>query len=283
MKKFSPLVVNVAASTVLALMMAGCSSAGGPHAVQPGTRVNLMRTVAPPAIIAHRGGPLLNPEESLEAYRAAADSGFPLEMDIRPLKDGALVPSHDRTVDRTMVGATGKLTSLTSQEWDALNVRAVGRGAMGTPTTWNELLETFGGKVLLVPQIDESGDVLNGFIQSIKRRNLQDAVVVQSWGLETSKTVATAGLHALQLVVKNQEIEPGELAVDGIEYVGVSANVDKSYVEELKARGIKVWVYTVNSVSQAEKQYAKGADGVFTDDPWLLQSSPFASATSTTG
>ncbi len=46
--------------------------------------------------------------------------------------------------------------------------------------------------------------------------------------------------------------------------------VDQAYVDALKTQGLDVWAYTVNTLADAEDQYAKGVVGVFTDDPWLL-------------
>src|SRR5699024_8410636 len=63
-----------------------------------------------PTIAAHRGGKAIHPENSLTAFKATAEShpGMPLEMDVMALKDGTLVLSHDTTVDRVAVNATGK-------------------------------------------------------------------------------------------------------------------------------------------------------------------------------
>ena len=196
-------------------------------------------------------------------------------MDIKALKDGTLVPIHDWTLDRTMVGATGKPSSLTKEAWAEMRIRAVGEGKEGTPTTWEELIDTFGGKILMVPQIDVTGGLLDGFIASIKERNLAESVIVQSWNIETTKTVAEAGLHALQLVSEKNKIDPDKIVAAGAEYVGVPMTVDKAYVASLKAQGLDVWAYTVNTVDEAEAQYSKGVVGVFTDDPWLLTGSDY--------
>lgn len=252
------------------LFIAGCSAPIAEEEAHSGAANELLLDLTAPAIIAHRGGPMLNPEESIEAYKAAAEAGFPLEMDIRPLGDGTLVPSHDRTVDRTMIGASGKLTTLTRDEWDSLQIMGVGDGEPGTSTTWAELLHVFGGKQLLVPQIDEHGELLEVFIKSIKDRNLEEATIVQSWSLDTSITVVNARLHALQLTQGKQLIAPEKLAAAGIEYVGVPKSVEKGYVESMQRKGIRVWVYTVNTVAEANTQIEKGADGIFTDDPWLM-------------
>lgn len=57
------------------------------------------------AVIAHRGGRGLMPENTLAAIRHAIDLGADyVELDIRATRDGQLVIMHDRSVDRTTNG-----------------------------------------------------------------------------------------------------------------------------------------------------------------------------------
>ena len=66
---------------------------------------------------AHRGfwakdGP---PENSLEAFRAAADAGLGIELDVRPAADGTPVCFHDPFLDR-MASASGLVSNHSSTE-----------------------------------------------------------------------------------------------------------------------------------------------------------------------
>lgn len=71
--------------------------------------------------IAHRGLHLLpdTPENSLAAFRDAAKAGYPAEMDVRLLSDGAVAVFHDNTLDR-LTGATGKLETRTTGDLSQL-------------------------------------------------------------------------------------------------------------------------------------------------------------------
>lgn len=54
-----------------------------------------------PLVIAHRGGALLAPENTAEAFRAAAAAGADMvETDLRLTVDGALVCLHDADLKR---------------------------------------------------------------------------------------------------------------------------------------------------------------------------------------
>jgi len=73
------------------------------------------------AIIAHRGGSSLAPENTLAAFRRAMELGVDyVEVDVRQTKDGGLVCMHDSTVDRTTNGK-GKVEELTLEEIQALD------------------------------------------------------------------------------------------------------------------------------------------------------------------
>ena len=72
-------------------------------------------------VAAHRGWSEQYPENTMEAYRAAAALGVDqIEIDVRVTKDGELVLIHDATVDRTTNG-TGRVCDMTLAELRALD------------------------------------------------------------------------------------------------------------------------------------------------------------------
>ena len=67
-------------------------------------------------VAAHRGWSAKYPENTMEAFRAAAELGVDqIETDVRVTKDGCLVLMHDATVDRTTNG-TGLVRDMTLEE-----------------------------------------------------------------------------------------------------------------------------------------------------------------------
>src|SRR5437762_2604182 len=59
-----------------------------------------------PMLIAHRGGSLEAPENTLSAFRHAIAIGAKyVELDVQLSRDGVLVVIHDETLDRTTNGA----------------------------------------------------------------------------------------------------------------------------------------------------------------------------------
>ena len=73
-------------------------------------------------IYAHRGASAYAPENTLEAFRLAAEMGaHGVELDVHVCKSGELVVIHDETVDRVADG-TGTVAEMTLAELKALNV-----------------------------------------------------------------------------------------------------------------------------------------------------------------
>ncbi len=61
------------------------------------------------------------PENSLTAFRAAADAGFAMELDVQLSADGVVMVFHDYTLVR-MTGADGKLSDCTAEELATLRL-----------------------------------------------------------------------------------------------------------------------------------------------------------------
>ena len=74
-----------------------------------------------PLVIAHQGGELIAPSNTMIAFEQAYEMGVDvLEFDIHMTKDGHLVLIHDDTVDRTTNGA-GRVDSYTLEELQKLD------------------------------------------------------------------------------------------------------------------------------------------------------------------
>src|SRR3712207_1049608 len=66
-----------------------------------------------PVNLAHRGASALAPENTIEAFRLAVETGAGgLELDVHMTRDGHIVVIHDATVDRTTNGS-GAVSEMT--------------------------------------------------------------------------------------------------------------------------------------------------------------------------
>ena len=72
-------------------------------------------------VFGHRGASGYAPENTIEAFRLAAEQGADgVELDVQMSRDGELVVAHDETVDRVSDG-TGRIAGMTLAELKKLN------------------------------------------------------------------------------------------------------------------------------------------------------------------
>ncbi len=93
----------------------------------------------------HGGGV---PENSLAAFRLAAEHGFGIELDLQLSADGEVMVFHDYTLSR-MTGADGKLSDKTSAELRALRLS----GTDEHIPTLREVLTQVNGRVPLLVEL----------------------------------------------------------------------------------------------------------------------------------
>ncbi len=107
--------------------------------------------------IAHRGlhsDDSLVPENSLAAFRAAADGGHPIELDVHLSADGVAVVFHDDTLER-MTGDPRPIAEVTSAELAELRLL----GSDEHVPTLAEVLALVEGRVPLLVEIKQRGEV----------------------------------------------------------------------------------------------------------------------------
>lgn len=97
---------------------------------------------------AHRGlydknGPV--PENSLAAFRAAAEAGYGIELDVQLSKDGEVVVFHDDTVDR-ITECTGRVDSFDLQQLQKMHLC----GTEQTIPLFRQVLSEVNGRVPLI-------------------------------------------------------------------------------------------------------------------------------------
>lgn len=104
--------------------------------------------------IAHRGlhGPDV-PENSMAAFRAAADLGYAIELDVQPASDGTPLVFHDADLQR-LTGTAGPVAGLSCAE--AAERRLLGTAE--TIPTLAQVLEMIAGRVPVLIEIkDQDG------------------------------------------------------------------------------------------------------------------------------
>ena len=88
------------------------------------------------------------PENSLEAFRRAAEAGYGIELDVQLSKDGCVVVFHDDTLSR-VCGVNARVDELTYAELSRLRLC----GSLQTIPLLSEVLETVNGRVPLIVEL----------------------------------------------------------------------------------------------------------------------------------
>jgi glycerophosphoryl diester phosphodiesterase len=240
--------------------------------------------------IAHQGGRGLWPENTLYGFERALDMGVDvLEMDLRETKDGQIVVMHDAAVDRTTEGS-GLVRDKNLEEILALdagyrfedqygNFPFRGRGL--TVPTLDEVLRRFGETRLNLEMKDFTDESARGFCGEIRRRGLEDRVLVASFGHEPMlafrercpEVATSATLREGLLFYELNRVHLGSLyrspavAFEVPEYYGDLHVVQPSFLALARRSNLRVQVWTVNEEDDLSRMLAIGVDGVVTDFP----------------
>lgn len=240
-------------------------------------------------VIAHRGNRSHAPENTLEAFAQAVALGADaIEFDVRVTADGIPVVIHDANVRRTTSG-TGEVAQMSFDE-----IRSLDAGARFTKD--NGTTFPYRGQGHRVPSFEE---VLDAFpstpaIIEIKTSSAAQAVrrAVETHHAEVRVLVDSLETPAMQ-VFTDSRIAVGATRADAIRamtelmlhlpltpfafeafclppsYNGIPVPIERfACATEKQRKTLHIW--TINDPSQAIDLWAKGVQGIITDDPALI-------------
>ena len=254
-----------------------------PHAAAASTLQahGALQREATPAIVSHRGAALLAPENTLAGIEAAVQTGADfVEIDLRRTKDGRAILMHDPTLDRTTNGM-GWVRDYTLGQ-----IRSMDAGSDFDPAFAGERVPTFEEAaaelepapvaVLIEFKDDWSDAQLEPVVGHLRERQMVNRVVLQSFNLATMEALQrVAPEFARALLTRELGDEIVDLALDlGVSCVGAKGALVAAVpgaVERLRAEGLGVAVYTLNTPDEWQFAADSGIDLVITDDPAALR------------
>jgi glycerophosphoryl diester phosphodiesterase len=230
-----------------------------------------------PLPIAHRGGALDAPENTLPAFERAAALGFVyVETDARVTADGVAVAFHDDDLSR-LTGRPGRISELS---WAEVATARVG----GEPIPrLDELLGSFPQlKVNVDPKQDEVVDLV---AEAIRSTASIDRVCVGSFSgrrlnrlrseLGPRLCTALGPLDIARLRVASFGVPLNRLLGACVQVPvagpGGVPIVDHRFVAEAHRRNLQVHVWTVYDPEDMHALLDLGVDGLMTDRPTLLK------------
>ena len=221
------------------------------------------------SIIGHRGASGYEPENTLAAFRKALELGVDMiELDVYLLASGEVVVIHDDMVDRTTNG-TGYVEKFT---YDQLRALDAGRGQK-IPTL-REVLNLINKRVPV--NIELKGEGTAQPVAAMIRQYIDH----KGWTPEHFRVLSFDHIELKRFAARMPHIaiaasfegEPKRYAKEasklGASMVVLEAPfVTESVMADARAEDLKVYVYTVNTRSEARRLRRLRVDGIFSDFP----------------
>ncbi len=228
-----------------------------------------------PQLIAHRGGPVYQPENTIAAFRNAIDIGVDwIEMDIQRTKDGELVVFHDETVERTTNGE-GSVADLTFDEIRALDA---GNGEQ-VPTFQEVIALAKENGVGILPEV-KSPHLYPGMaaemVAEIVQNDYVEETVIQSFDHDTLEEIhqinADMQLCPLYGLWKLNLNDPSPADASTLCPMSEMVILNPWMIKQAHAQGkeVYVWFGVFENKAIARLMLAMGADGLMVDDPVAL-------------
>jgi len=227
------------------------------------------------AVIAHRAGKALAPENTLAAIRTAIQLGVDyVELDIRTTKDGQLVIMHDGSVNRTTSGI-GNVRDLTLDE-----IRKLDAGGKYSPKftgeevpTFDEALELCHDKVYIY--VDHKEARTQQVYDAIRQYGMEKQVVVYNDPNDLKEWKRIAPSIPVMPSLPDEFRRAGGVAdfyklLPAEVLDGHLTEWTKDLVEQAHAVGAKVYVDMMGPTDNADgyrKALEMGVDGIQTDRP----------------
>ncbi len=223
-------------------------------------------------IIAHRGASNLAPENTLKAFKKAIElKADYIEFDVRQSKDGEIVIMHDANTFRT-TGYSGIIEKLTLEELKELDC-----GEGEKIPTLEELVKLAKGKIGLNCEI-KAKDMVHKIIEIIREADLFESTIISSF-----KQKELIKIRYLEPQIKIASLNPTrsgwfinwfsrkKMIKTAVENKFYAINplyliMNKNFIDKAHKKNLKVYPWTVDSISVIENLIKMGVDGIISND-----------------
>ena len=228
------------------------------------------------AVMAHRGGSLEAPENTIESFFYSLKIGSDIiETDVQLSSDGIPYIFHDDDLKR-ISGIDKCFNELSSSQINELNIF----DNCKIPTLEEVLLKFPDTKF----QIDfKTDEVVEPAIEIINKfPNIKENLCIASFSSKRLKTIknnlngvvlSMGPQEVLKLLLKSFGLYSGEILGDCLQIpiyrYGIKI-VTKRFVDFCKSKNIKLSVWTINDIEEMNYLIDLGVDGIITDKPKAL-------------
>lgn len=212
--------------------------------------------------IAHRGGAMHAPENTITAFRKALEMGADaIEFDVRKTRDKLPVVIHDEDL-RRVAGVNKGISEMLLSELKKVKVFNV-----ETIPTLEEVLQELGGKIAMFIEIKDEG--LEEIVTDlIKQYNVVDHCLVISFNYNSLIKIKNLYNKIEIGLLSNTYNIPINVATkhNAMAILPRYTTITPQVIKEAHAKKLKVYTWTINDVAQALKVINYGIDGIATDN-----------------
>jgi glycerophosphoryl diester phosphodiesterase len=236
-----------------------------------------------PAVVAHRGGARLWPENSLTAFRGALGLGVDLvELDVHQTRDGEVVVLHDPTLDRTTTGR-GAVRDRAWAELTTLVVRGTAEERVPRLAEVLALIQPTPVGLLLEVKTGAGGERYPGVeervLTLVEAAGLaaRTTVMAFDWAIVERFRALARPLRRTALLARDEAERLGGVTPAaararalGADDLGVERTLlTPAAIEAAHDAGLTIGVWTVNEPDELRRALATDVDYVTTDRPDL--------------
>ena len=231
-----------------------------------------------PAIVGHRGARGEAPENTLAGFQVAVEAGVKaIELDVRMSADGQLIVVHDAKVDRT-TWHTGPVRRFSQAELGLLDARRNTPGwhsAVGIPTL-AEVVDACPPDMGFQFEVKGSSDraylsrLAHNLRLLIVERRMHHRAVVTSSHTGFLRMMAAQSPNIMRgYVCEYRYLQPTRrtAALGSRWLIAHYSLVSPRLMQRARKRDLKVSVWTVNDLKEAERLVSLGVDSIITDYP----------------
>lgn len=227
-------------------------------------------------IMAHRAGAAEAPENSLTALHRTITQGIAsyAEIDVQETADGIVVVIHDSDL-RRLAGVNARVWDLPYAQLEQVDI-----GSNIEPKFVGEhipsldaFLDAARGKIKLNIELkyDRAAPLLAGkVVDLVRAKGMQNEVVISS--LNTEGLAQVRHLAPELKIGLIYQIEIGSVDRLDVDFLEPEASqVTPSLLDAANARGLPVYVWTIDDAKSAQRMYDAGVSAVITNNPPLVR------------
>jgi glycerophosphoryl diester phosphodiesterase len=238
-----------------------------------------------PLLIGHRGYPALCPENTLASFEGAMQAGCDMiELDVTLTRDRKVVVIHDDTLDRTTNGK-GPVSGHALEEIKALDAGSWfdARFAEERVPELSEVIKLTAGRCMLNIEIKESAfeaiypvdAIEHQVVKLVKTSGAMDRVIISSFDKRILERIAAMDAPPAVAYISDHGADKSVLEMllkmRSFSWHPRFTVLTRDQVDMLHAVGIKIFPWTINTRTEAEKVLALGVDGLICNELRVMQ------------